>query len=156
MKRGYIRAAATAGCCALWLGPNVQASPLADIRHKPPLLDRSADYSEFSESSLLTTPCSPEEDGFFGGTFGQPVEFQYVFEMEISSDGETSKALDAIRNHVVDAVVIDTFPQLCGATRRRLGEIELTQRSKITGFRFDKMPILDLDRKSFTRRIRPL
>ena len=123
---------------------------LLDKRHSPPSLDREAGsiYGEFSESALLSTPCNPEEDGYFGGTFGDPVEFQFGFEMETSVDAETPKALDIIRNHVVDMVVTDTFPQLCGSESRQLRGRSSTkpkQQSKVTGFHFDKMPRMDFD-----------
>ena len=125
---------------------------LLEIRHRPPDLDRVADsvYPEFSESALLSSPCNPEEDGYFGGTFGDPVVFEYVFELETSIDADTPRALDVIRNHVVDVVVTDTFPQLCAVHRRRLRESRQAKQSQITGFKFDKLPQIDLEGTKFS------
>ena len=130
--------------------------PLVNLRHKPPSFVRTAEiaFPRYSESALMVSPCHPEEDGYFGGTYGVPIEFEYVFQMESTPMAKIDKALLAVRDRVIDELVSDTFPQLCGMERieRRLqenshNEDATTPKSFISGFKFDRSPQIDLDSK---------
>lgn len=117
-------------------------------RHPAPDLNKHGEefFPFFAEAALPTVPCHPEEDGYFGGTFGKPVEFEYVFEMETNRDADTPKALKVIRENVVGTLVADTFPQVCGIHKRKLRDKkQFIEASKVNGFWFDSLPKLDLE-----------
>jgi hypothetical protein len=109
------------------------------------------------ESALMVTPCQPAKTGYFGGTSGIPVLFEYAFEMESTATANIQQALLMIGESVISEVVSDTFPQLCG-TQRSLQEVQEAEgdnekqeiqnpRSHVTGFKFGSTPQIDLDGK---------
>lgn len=124
-----------------------------NIRHQPPDLDRSASivFPRYRESALMVSPCHPERDGYFGGTSGIPVQFEFAFEMESSPTSDFRRALTMIKDHIIDNVVTDAFPQLCGVGRllREKSDIDFPivthqNPSTVTGFRFGQTPQMDV------------
>ena len=147
------RVAATAllSVKAISLTDAQQSTSLVDLRHHPPDLDMTAElrFPQYAESALMVSPCQPAADGYFGGTSGKPVYFDYFFEMESSPTAALQKSLGQIRDGIMDDVVSDTFPQLCGL-RRSLQYVETAgseRNSLISGFRFGKTPAMDLSSK---------
>lgn len=74
--------------------------------------------------ALMNSPCRPELDGFFGATSGDAIRIQYGFELEIEPLSDIMKLLDVMEDKVVDAILMNAFPEECGL-RRRL-EVEET------------------------------
>jgi hypothetical protein len=68
--------------------------------------------------ALMNSPCRPEEDGFFGATFGDPVRVQYGFQIEIEPLAPIMDILDVIEDKVVDSILMNAFPKMCGFERR--------------------------------------
>jgi hypothetical protein len=114
-------------------------------RHSVPPPDQKADpgFPRTAKTLLMTTPCHPEGDGYFGGTSGQPITLQYGFLMETAIHGDIHTALQAIDEFVMDSILTNIFPEVCG-DKRRLQNIFETGRA--TGFKFDSETI-DMERK---------
>jgi hypothetical protein len=114
-------------------------------RHSVPPPDQVADkkFPSTDKTLLMSTPCHPEADGYFGGTSGQPVTLKYGFLMETAMHGDIHTALQAIDEFVMDSILSKTFPEVCG-DRRRLSEINESGRA--TGFKFESEAI-DMERK---------
>jgi hypothetical protein len=123
----------------LWLS-FAAANREADERHfvQPHHKSASLDYPASKESALMLSACRPENDGYFGGTFGDPVVLQYAFEMESYVNAEITEALNAVREHVMDVTVASTFPAVCSYRELNVGTNEL---KGVTGFQFGQ----DLD-----------
>ncbi|KAG7356285.1 hypothetical protein IV203_000971 [Nitzschia inconspicua] len=66
----------------------------------------------------MNSPCRPEPDGFFGATSGEPTRIQYGFELEIEPLSNVITLLDVIEDKVADAVIMNSFPSVCGLRRR--------------------------------------
>jgi hypothetical protein len=115
-------------------------------RHSVPPLDQVAD-KKFPRSTdktfRMSTPCHPEADGYFGGTSGQPVILKYGFLMETAIHGDIHTALQVIDEFVMDSILSNTFPEVCG-DKRRLSETNESGRA--TGFKFESEAI-DMERK---------
>jgi hypothetical protein len=114
-------------------------------RHSIPPPDQVADkkFPRTENSLLMSTPCHPEADGYFGGTSGEPVSLQYGFLMETAIHGNIHTALQAIDEFVMDSILSNIFPEICG-DKRRLAEINESGRA--TGFKFNSESI-DMERK---------
>jgi hypothetical protein len=117
-----------------WSGP--------DERNIQPMFDTST-------MQLMSSPCRPETDGYFGSTSGTPLEIQFGFELETEDDDNIDFLLDEIQEQIVDMVLSSSFPNLCGYRRRQererhlgmrglsLHESKLKAKPRTTGFRFD-------------------
>jgi hypothetical protein len=83
---------------------------------------------------LMASPCRPEKDGYFGGTYGDPAILQYAFAMESRMNVDISKALFVIHGYVMDVTVATTFPTVCSS--RDLSFRANENVSGVTGFQF--------------------
>jgi hypothetical protein len=122
---------------------NLDVSTDVNVRHFVEPFDRNGDDVAFQSSgaefSLMQSSCRPEQNGYFGGTFGIPIQLEYGFEMEAYAVANFDHALEAVREHIIDALVSETFPNVCGLDRRR----QMKERSKhtsgrVSGFKFEK------------------
>jgi hypothetical protein len=114
-------------------------------RHADPPPEHEADmaFPASSATLLMSTPCHPETDGYFGGTSGQPITIKYGFLMETAIHGDIHTALQAIDEFVMDSILSNIFPEVCG-DQRRLQNIN--ERGRATGFKFNSETI-DMERK---------
>lgn len=80
-------------------------------------VDPRSTYNE-KFMALMNSPCRPESDGFFGATSGEATRIQYGFELEIEPLSDIMKLLDVMEDKVVDAILMNTFPEMCGLRRR--------------------------------------
>jgi hypothetical protein len=114
-------------------------------RHSVSPLDQVADphFPRTEKTLLMSSPCHPEADGYFGGTSGEPVTLKYGFLMETAIHGDIHKALQAIDEFVMDSILSNIFPEVCG-DKRRLAEID--ENGRATGFKFNSESI-DMERK---------
>lgn len=114
-------------------------------RHSVPPPDQKADpgFPRTEATLLMTTPCHPETDGYFGGTSGEPGTLQYGFLMETAIHGDIHTALQAVDEFVMDSILTNIFPEVCG-DQRRLSKIYESGRA--TGFKFHTETI-DMERK---------
>jgi hypothetical protein len=92
-------------------------------------VDAKATYND-KFMALMQSPCRPEYDGYFGATYGVPVELQYGFRLETMPLSSIMDVLDVIEDKLVDDILGSSFPQICGYRRRQLGHA--------SGFRFLK------------------
>jgi hypothetical protein len=110
---------------------------LAEIRHSIPPTNKHAEmeYPFTQDSALMLSPCKPDKNGYFGGTYGLPFIIQYGFEIESIMNGNIPDALDTIREHVMDTIVSYTFPSICN-----FRDISSTKHNNavhgVTGFNF--------------------
>lgn len=114
------------------------SADLAEQRHNVPPPNRSAEmeYPASINSALMLSPCRPEKDGYFGGTYGDPAVLQYAFEMETDvNNAETSEALATVREHVMDVTVAATFPAVC-SFRDLSASVALHDMKAVSGFQF--------------------
>jgi len=120
----------------------------ANDRHFVAPLDKTAeiDYSKSVESALMLSQCHPEADGFFGGTFGEPAIFLYAFAMDSFVNADIASALEAVREHVIDTLVVNTFPDVC--SYRELSKNKNKLDGRVTGFKFSLDLKADRKRKS--------
>ena len=115
-------------------------------RHNsPPGRKRVKEEKEASRFSYyMTSDCRPRSSGFFGSTGGDPVLFEYGFELETTIFATMDKILNIISDKVMDEMISRTFSDMCGVHRRRVQDtaIEPTSSSssvgtgKVTGFHF--------------------
>ena len=130
--------------CCIWFAQcgSTAAEAAADatileLRHNAPPPAKSAavqamvgsppDTTKKGTSKLLdASPCQPEKDGYFGGTWGEPAEIQYALALELSSQihpddllNRTQSVLAEVRAHVMEATMAAAFPALCRRTGRR-------------------------------------
>jgi hypothetical protein len=109
----------------------------------PPDHDANPEFPQTKATLLMKTPCRPEVDGYFGGTYGRPVLLQYGFLMETSIHGDIDTALQAIDEFVMDTILSNVFPEVCDS-QRRLNSV--AEKGRATGFKFNSETI-DMDRK---------
>jgi hypothetical protein len=116
-----------------------------EARHSFAPEEKRADpaFPKFGATKLMTTTCHPEADGYFGGTAGEPVTLKYGFLMETAIHGDIHAALQAIDEFVMDSILSNIFPEVCG-DQRRLSSIY--EKGRATGFKFDSETI-DMERK---------
>lgn len=112
-------------------------------------MERTADesYPTTAISELMQSPCRPEEDGYFGATYGVPSKLVYEFEMEAMRGSKEEEALLVIEEHLMDMVLAVTFPTICSFKGDGLPPAKKTQDVVITGFKFGREK-LDMERKS--------
>jgi hypothetical protein len=96
-------------------------------------------------SYYMTSDCRPRSSGYFGSTGGDPVLFEYGFELETTIFATLDKVLNIISDRVMDEVISSTFSDMCGVHRRRVqedtaGNPAIASASvgagKVTGFHF--------------------
>ena len=80
-------------------------------------VDPRSTYNE-KFMALMNSPCRPEVDGFFGATSGDPVRVQYGFQLEIEPLSDVMNLLDVIEDKIVDSILSNAFPNMCGFRRR--------------------------------------
>jgi hypothetical protein len=120
---------------------NVVHCNLIDERHPPPAFGTKKRNRSFEsgESGLRVTPCQPEDDGYFGGTFGESAVLRYTFEMESTTGADIVSALDEVSKQVSEAILVNTFPQLCGgSTHGRLVQLSMSDDTRINGFHLER------------------
>jgi len=81
-------------------------------------VDPRSTYNE-KFMALMSSPCRPEEDGFFGATSGEPTRIQYGFQFEVKPFSVIMDILDVIEDKIVDSILMNTFPEMCGLRRTR-------------------------------------
>lgn len=74
----------------------------------------SSSKSSAAMMLLQSSPCYPEDDGYFGATHVTPIMIQYGFEIKSLHDAELNDALITIENMIIRNVIINTFPNICG------------------------------------------
>jgi len=72
--------------------------------------------------ALMSSPCRPEYDGFFGATSGDPIRIQYGFKVEVEPLSAIMDILDTIEDKIVDSILQSSFPEMCGLHRARKTE----------------------------------
>lgn len=111
-----------------------------------------------TQLQFMSSPCRPENDGYFGSTSGTPLEIQFGFELETEDEENVEFLLEEIQEQVVDVVLSTTFPNLCGYRRRELrgrhlsmrglstlsSESQLKAKPRTTGFHF----AMDLEQRT--------
>lgn len=70
--------------------------------------------------ALMESDCRPEPDGYFGATFGEPMTIHYAFKLETQPLANVVGLLDIVEDKIVDIILQNAFPQVCGFRRRRL------------------------------------
>ena len=80
-------------------------------------VEAKATYDE-GYMALMRSPCRPEHDGYFGSTSRQPIEIQYGFQMETTPLAHIQGILEVVEDFVVDEVLVNIFPHMCGYRRR--------------------------------------
>ena len=118
--------------------------------HLSQLHERDVDGKNYDTTLMqhMSSPCRPEYDGYFGSTSGTPFEIQYGFEMETEDEQNVDYLLEEIHEEIIDVVLSNSFPNLCGFRRRELHEnsvrglttreSQLKAKPRTTGFRFGK------------------
>jgi hypothetical protein len=117
----------------------IEVESMRKARHEHSPLDNTADkaYSQKKFSALTQSLCRAEADGFFGATFGEPLVFQYGFEMETSKYAQLNVIFDAVSEHVMDSVLSSAFPETCRTEGRNLSPFA-GRNGRVTGFYFDQ------------------
>jgi hypothetical protein len=117
----------------------IEVESMRKARHEHSPLDKTADkaYSQKKFSALTQSLCRAEADGFFGATFGEPLVFQYGFEMETSKYAQLNVIFDAVSEHVMDSVLSSAFPETCRTEGRNLSPFA-GRNGRVTGFYFDQ------------------
>lgn len=69
--------------------------------------------------ALMSSPCRPEYDGFFGATSGDPIHIQYGFKVEVEPLSAIMDILDTIEDKIVDSILQSSFPEMCGLHQAR-------------------------------------
>lgn len=117
------------------------------------LWDHEADlaYPRTEISELMQSPCRPDENGYFGATYGTPTKVFYEFALEAQPTTDIRQAVTVVQEHLMDVVLASTFPTLCSFTDNGGGGSEglssgPTQRLAINGYRFGR-ELLDFGRK---------
>jgi hypothetical protein len=86
-------------------------------------VDPRSTYNE-KFMALMSSPCRPEYDGFFGATSGEPTRIRYGFQLEVQPFSVIMDILDVIEDRIVDSILMNTFPEMCGLRRTRRTEDE--------------------------------
>ncbi|CAJ1894733.1 unnamed protein product [Cylindrotheca closterium] len=81
----------------------------------------------------MFSSCRPEKDGYFGSTYGEPVRLTYGFRIETKPLSSIVDMIDLVEDRIVDNVLSQSFPNLCGFGGRRLNK------GRASGFRFLKL-----------------
>ena len=105
-----------------------------------------SEYPENKMSKLMQSPCRPEENGYFGATYGIPSKIGYEFEMESRPGSKIDQTSLVVQEHLMDVVLSVTFPTICSYEGDGRPPAKKTQDVIITGFRFGREE-LDMGRK---------
>lgn len=101
-------------------------------------VDPLSTYNE-NFMALMSSPCRPEYDGFFGATSGDPIQIQYGFKVEVQPLSAIMDILDAIEDKIVDSILQSTFPEMCGLRPAKYPNRSLVHdNGHPSGFRFFK------------------
>ena len=103
------------------------------------------EYFHNTISELMQSPCRPEENGYFGATYGIPSKIVYEFEMESRPGSKIDHASLVVQEHLMDVVLSVTFPTICSYEGDGRPPAKKTQDVVITGFRFGRE---ELDKSS--------
>jgi len=96
-------------------------------------------YATTQYNYLMESNCRPKDNGFFGSTGGKPAQIQYGFLLETTVFANIDRILDIVNEHIMDAVLEETFAQQCGVASRRLLLAKVKKpgtSGHITGFKF--------------------
>ena len=138
MMAKCIRLFALATSLSLGLATSDMVDPNSQIRHSVnsrPLelnVDAMATYND-KFMALMESACRPETDGYFGATSGEPVKISFGFKLEAQPLSAIMNLIDIIEDKLVDNILSNSFPQICGFGRRRLDH------HAASGFRFFKI-----------------
>ena len=107
-----------------WAGKEM-VDPNSKIRHsintRPMELNMNVKETYNNKfMALMESDCRPEPDGYFGATFGEPLEIHYAFKLETEPLANVVGLLDIVEDKIVDTILQNAFPQVCGFRRRRL------------------------------------
>jgi len=127
--------------------PEHEVIQLINERHysPPPPMPVSSAYTTSKFSYLMQSQCLPESNGYFGSTAGTPAIFQYGYSVEAIPGASIDPILSAVDNHIIDSLLSQTFPQVCGGSRRKL--VLTIQRptnvasAVITGYQFGEKAV---------------
>lgn len=127
--------------------PEHEVMQVISERHDiPPLpMPVSSAYTTSKFSYLMQSPCLPESNGYFGSTAGTPAIFQYGYSVEAIPGASIDPILSVVDSHIMDSLLSQTFPQVCGGFRRKL--VLTIQRptnvesAVITGFQFGERAV---------------
>ena len=108
-------------------------------------------YPHTELSALMQSPCRPEENGYFGATYGIPSKILYEFEMEARRGAEMDHAVAVVQEHLMDVILSVTFPTICSYEGDGRPPAKKTQDVVVTGFRFGREEI-DMSSKIVGRR----
>jgi hypothetical protein len=100
-------------------------------------VDPRSTYNE-KFMALMSSPCRPEYDGFFGATSGEPTRIQYGFQLEVQPFSVIMDILDVIEDRIVDSILMNTFPEMCGLRRTRRAEDEESPQDPIRWVEYDR------------------
>lgn len=130
--------------------PNLNVNEMLKARHGSSArgMDITADtsYPRTEMSALMQSPCRPEENGYFGATYGIPSKLYYEFEIESRRGTDLSQAILVVEEHLMDVVLAVTFPTICSYEGDGRPPAKKDQDVVITGFRFGREE-LDLSSK---------
>lgn len=84
----------------------------------------------------MHSACRPEEDGYFGSTYGNSRKLHFGFRVETKPLSSIMEVLDLVEDRIVDSVLSESFPEICGFGGRRKLTSGLI---RATGFRFLKL-----------------
>ena len=94
----------------------------------------------------MHSTCRPEKDGFFGSTYGDARKLTYGFRLEMEPLASKEEMLDLIEDRIVDNILSETFPEICGFHRRR--ELSAIDAIRATGYRFLRLQEVGKSRPS--------
>ena len=138
--------------------PKLNVHAMLEARHGSTArgMDVTADtsYPRTELSELMQSPCRPEENGYFGATYGIASKLFYEFEIESRRGTELSQAIMVIEEHLMDVVLAVTFPTICSYEGDGRPPAKKTQDVVISGFRFGREE-LDMSRKYFAVCVKP-
>lgn len=124
-----------------------------EIKNTPKELnvDPRSTYNE-KFMALMSSPCRPEYDGFFGATSGEPIRIQYGLQVEVQPLSAIMDILEAIEDKIVDSILQSSFPETCGLQRARKTQESsriLLERSKERNLGIKPLYPLSKNRKRF-------
>ena len=67
-----------------------------------------------SPALLMKTACRIEKDGYFGSTYGIPIDLQYGFAVETTPLGDVRQIIETINEMILDTILSKSFPTICG------------------------------------------